>query len=259
MSSLRERVDQAEPGTGAPAEGQNPERPTMQIAPLEDVDYDGNEIHDAEQVPVQVAFARVMSDVQSIGKKDQRADSGGRYDFRGVDRVVNAVGPALRRHGVLMLPSRLLAVEYVEARTSGGKAIQECRVQVEWTVMGPKGDVLPTTIQSAGQATDTQDKATAKAISVAQRTVFLSALHIPTQDPDIDRGHERGDRPAPKPADYRDEILDAHTSLGRLRQIRGELQQHRLAPVIQTNEVGDEESLLDMVDRVGRQRREASS
>jgi hypothetical protein len=230
----------------------------MRMAPLEDVDYDGNEIHDAEQVPVQVAFARVMSDVQSIGKKDQRADSGGRYDFRGVDRVVNAVGPALRRHGVLMLPSRLLAVEYVEARTSNNKPIQECRVQVEWTVMGPKGDVLPTTIQSAGQATDTQDKATAKAISVAQRTVFLSALHIPTQDPDIDRGHERGDRLAPKPADYRDEILDARTSLGRLRQIRVELQQHRLAPVIQTNEVGDEESLLDMVDRVGRQRREVA-
>ncbi|MEU4640859.1 ERF family protein [Micromonospora sp. NPDC023814] len=262
MSKLRERVEQAdgwptaaEPGAG-PAPAETPERPTMQMAPLEDVNYDGNEIHDAEAVPVQVAFARVMSDVQSIGKKDQRADSGGRYDFRGVDRVVNAVGPALRRHGVLMLPSRLLSVEYVEARTSGGKAIQECRVQVEWTVMGPKGDTLPTTIQSAGQATDTQDKATAKAISVAQRTVFLSALHIPTQDPDIDRGHERGDRPAPKAADYRDEITDPRTSLGRLRQIRVELQQHRLATARVTNEVGEEEALLDMVDRVGRQRRE---
>lgn len=263
MSKLRERAEAdaagwptaAAPGAGVPEE--TPERPTMRMAPLEDVDYDGNEIRDAEQVPVQIAFARVMSDVQSIAKKDQRADSGGRYDFRGVDRVVNAVGPALRRHGVLMLPSRLLSVEYVEARTSNGKAIQECRVQVEWTVMGPKGDVLPTTIQSAGQATDTQDKATAKAISVAQRTAFLSALHIPTQDPDIDRGHERGERPVPKAADYRDEILDPRTSLGRLRQIRVELQQHRLAAASLENEVGNEEPLLAMVDRIGQQRRGA--
>jgi len=42
-----------------------------------------------------------------------------------------------------------------------------------------------------------------------------------------------------------------------LRQIRVELQQHRLATAREVNEVGEEETLLSMVDRVGRQRREA--
>lgn len=247
-------VETAQPGSGTPAEP--PERPTIAAAPLDPVDYDGNEIRDAETVPVHVAWARVMADLQSISKADRRDDVGGRYNFRGVDRVVNAVGPALRRHGVLVLPTKILSVEYRETRTSKGNPMQECTVTVQWTVRGPKGDDLPP-LESAGQATDTQDKATSKAISVAQRVLFLTSLQIPTQDPDVDRGHERGERPTPKPLDYRDEIVNPDTSLGRLRQIRGELATHRLGQVLVQNETGDDEALLAMCDRVGKQRREA--
>lgn len=258
-SSLRDRAaaqaegwpDAAQPGTG-PA----PDRPTITTAPLDDVSYDGNAIVDAEQVPVHVAWARVMADVQSISKADRRDDIGGRYNFRGVDRVVNAVGPALRRHGVLVFPTRILSIDYREARTAKGTAMQDCTVTVQWTVRGPKGDDLPP-MESAGQATDTQDKATSKAISVAQRVLFLASLQIPTQDPDIDRGHERGERPTPRANDYRDEIADPRTSMGRLRQVRAELRQHNLAQRVVTNENGDDESLIDMVNRVGLARQNA--
>jgi hypothetical protein len=264
MTNLRDRADAAaqasdgwpdaaKPGQPAAAP---PERPTIVTAPLEDVSYDGNEIHDADNVPVHIAWARVMADVQSIAKADHRNDTGGRYSFRGVDRVVNAVGPAVRRHGVLVLPTRILSIDYREARTAKGNTMQDCTVTVQWTVMGPAGDALPP-LESAGQATDTQDKATSKAISVAQRVLFLTSLQIPTQDPDVDRGHERGERPLPRASDYRDEIADPRTSLGRLRQLRAELGQHNLGQVAVTNEVGDEEALIAMCDRVGRQRREA--
>ncbi len=257
--SLRERAtaaaapsadgwpEAAEPGSG-------PVRPNIETAPLEDISYDDNQITDPDQVPVHVAFARVMADVQSVSKADRRDDVGGRYNFRGVDRVVNAVGPALRRHGVLVLPTRVFDVEYREARTAKGTPMQDCSLKVQWTVVGPMGDILATPLESAGQATDTQDKATSKATSVAQRVLFLTGLHIPTQDPDIDRGHERGERPGPKPADYRDEITEPRTSLGRLRQIRTELRQHNLAGVVVVNEVGDEEPLLAMCERIGKER-----
>lgn len=256
--SLRERAAAAESGETWPAAvepGSGPVRPNIELAPLEDISYDGNTIVDAEAVPVHVAFARVMADVQSIGKTDRRDDPGGHYNFRGVDRVVNEVGPALRRHGVLVLPSRVFDVEYREARTSKGNTMQECTLKVQWTVIGPLGDTLPVPLESAGQATDTQDKATSKATSVAQRVLFLTGLHIPTRDPDIDRGHERGEAPGPKPADYRDEILDPATSLGRLRQISGELRQHNLAGVMVVNDVGDDERLWDFYSRVVKQRK----
>jgi hypothetical protein len=230
-----------------------PDRPHVETAPLEDISYDDNAIADAELVPVHVAWARVMADVQSISKADQRSDTGGRYAFRGVDRVVNAVGPALRRHGVLVLPTRILEVEYRESRTTNNKVMQDIAVRVQWTIVGPGGDQLPP-VESAGQATDTSDKGTAKAVSVAQRVLFLTALHIPTQDPDVDRGHERGERLAAKPTDYRDEISDPRTSLSRLRQIRAELRQHNLGGALVVNEVGDEEPLLAMCERIGKER-----
>lgn len=258
--NLRDRAAQAAepewPQAAAPGAGL-PERSKVEGPPLEDVSYDGRPITDAADVPVHTAWARVMADVQSIGKVDRRDDPGGHYNFRGVDRVVNAVGPALRRHGVNVLPVAVYDVEFREARTSKGNVMQDCSLKVKWMVVGPAGDAFPELLESAGQATDTQDKATSKAVSVAQRVLFLTALHIPTQDPDVDRGHERGSAPAPKASDYRDEITDSRTSLGRLRQIRGELRQHNLGGVVATNEVGDDESLWDMVSRIGKQRSES--
>jgi hypothetical protein len=255
MSDLRARAANARPDGAAPAAAEaSPERPSMTMAPLEDISYDGNAINDAEQVPVAVAFARVMADVQWLGKRDRRDDTGGHYNFRGVDTVVNAVGPAVRRHGVLVLPTKILSKEYGETRTKSGTVMQECKVTVQWTVYGPMGDTLPTPLESAGEATDTQDKATAKAMSVAQRVLFLTALQIPTNDPDTDRGHERGERPMPKAADYRDEIVDPRTSLGRLRAIRGEISRHGLVERVVVNEVGDEEQLGALLLRIGNER-----
>jgi hypothetical protein len=252
--SLRERATAANAPSEVAEPGGGPVRPNIETAPLEDISYDGNAISDAAEVPVHVAWARVMADVQSISKADRRDDVGGRYNFRGVDRVVNAVGPALRRHGVDVLPVRVYDVEFREARTSKGTVMQDCSLKVKWMVVGPAGDTFPELLESAGQATDTQDKATSKATSVAQRVLFLTSLHIPTQDPDVDRGHERGERLAAKPTDYRDEIADPRTSLGRLRQIRSELRQHNIGGVVVVNETGDEEPLLAMCERIGRER-----
>lgn len=255
MSDLRARAANARPDGAAPAPSEaSLERPELAMAPLEDISYDGNAITDAEHVPVHTAWARVMADVQSISKADRRDDVGGRYSFRGVDRVVNAVGPALRRHGVLVLPTKILSKEYGETRTKSGTVMQECKVTVQWTVYGPAGDTLKDPLESAGEATDTQDKSTAKAISVAQRVLFLTSLQIPTQDPDVDRGHERGERPMPKAADYRDEIVHPGTSLGRLRAIRGEISRHGLTEQVVVNETGDDEQLGALLLRIGKER-----
>jgi hypothetical protein len=228
------------------------------VEPLEDIEYTGP-IAEVPQVPVHVAYARVMADVQSVGKADRRDDVGGRYNFRGVDRVVNAVGPALRRHGVVVIPVRVFDVDYKETKTSGGKVMQECTLKVEWAVIGPMGDELPVSLQSAGQANDTSDKATAKAMSVAQRVLFLTGLHIPTQDPTIDQGHDRGEQPRPDPNAYRDEAVDPATSLGRLRQMRTEVARHGLAGALVINGEGDEEQLLALIDRTGKERQGGGS
>lgn len=264
MSDLRSRAAAAT--TPAPPDAYlaapaGAERPTDTPAGLEPVDYDDNEIRDAETVPVHIAWARVMADVQSI-RKDRTADvktakGSYKYQFRGIDQVFNAVGPALRRHGVMVLQVKVDA-NYARASRDGGGGMRECTVTVTYQIIGPAGDRIE--VQSVGEGLDTSDKATTKALTMAYRNLLINGLTVPTSDSrdDADAAHlQRGESPAPRPADYRDEITDPRTSLGRLKQIRGELQQHRMATVVAVNEVGDDEQLLDMVNRIGRQRQEA--
>lgn len=136
------------------------------------------------------ALAAVMGEVQSISK-DQRVSEGpARFNFRGVDDVMQAVGPALRKHGVIFAPTRVVSVDHERYTTAKGSQMDGVTVVVEYTATGPSGDFL--TFASAGQAADAGDKATSKALSVAYRTVLLQALCVPTGDPDPDSTtHER--------------------------------------------------------------------
>jgi hypothetical protein len=245
----------AQPGQPAPAEAPVPTQ--TDDPPLPDIEYTG-EIALVESVPVHVAWARVMADVQSI-RKDRTAEvkttkSSYRFRFRGIDDVLNAVGPALRRHGVLVMPAKVEA-SYGRASSAAGGGMRECTATVTYRITGPAGDSMEA--QSIGEGLDTSDKATVKACTQAYRVLLIHALTIPTGlDPDRTQ-LERGEQPVPRPVDYRDEIADPHTSLGRLRQIRTELASHRMLAVVVTNEAGDEETLDAMVVRIGQARRQA--
>lgn len=250
-SNLRERANAAAttPGT-APA---RPDEPEHEQLPA--VEAPEGQDDDPPVVPVQVAVARLMRDLGKIYKAD-KFDGGnaGRYNFRGIDRVVNAVAPMQRKHGVLIVPE-LRTAEYRDIARAGGGRSHECVVTMAYHFTGPAGDP-PITCVVGGEALDTSDKATAKAQSVAWRVCLIQMLAIPTGDPDPDSVRiERGEQPMPKAKDYRDEIVDPATSLARLRQIRVELRQHNLGGALAVNEVGDDEALLAMCERIGLQRK----
>lgn len=153
-------------------------------------------VPDPHDVPVQVAVARVMAEVRGVGKHDRNQAQN--FNFRGIDAVMNAVGPALRNHGVIVMPS-LLDATYRDVQTSTGKPTREITVRVKYTFVGPKGDFLTTTVP--GEAMDSGDKGTAKAMSVAMRIALLQALCLPTDEPDPDHSvYERAPEPE-HPAD----------------------------------------------------------
>ena len=130
---------------------------------------------------VQEAMTQVMNDVREVAKNDRNTQQN--FNFRGVDSVVNAVAPALRKHGVIVLP-QIQHIEYLPFTSSKGTAMMCCRVQVTYVFTGPAGDVLYTTVP--GEAMDAGDKSTAKAMSVAFRIALLQALALPTDDVDPD-------------------------------------------------------------------------
>jgi hypothetical protein len=128
------------------------------------------------------ALAAVMAEVDHVSKRDINRVQ--KFTFRGIDAVVNAVGPALRKHQVIVVPS-VQRYDYGEIlvgekRTPMGHA----RVIVAYTFYGPDGDSI--VASTAGEAFDSGDKATPKAMSVAFRTALLQALALPTDEPDPD-------------------------------------------------------------------------
>jgi hypothetical protein len=139
-------------------------------------------------LPIAQAMGAIMKEVGAIAKKDKNTSQG--FNFRGIDSVVNAVSPALQKHGVIVVPSvedyEYATVEIGRNRTAMGHV----KVKVTYTFIGANGDAIKATV--VGEAMDSGDKATAKAMSVAFRTALLQALALPTDEPDPDsQSYER--------------------------------------------------------------------
>jgi hypothetical protein len=128
------------------------------------------------------ALSLVMEDVGAVRKAER--NSAQNFNFRGIDAVVNAVSPALRKHGVIVFP-RLHSVEHSTV-VIGQKqtAMGHVRVQVEYVFVASDGSNLNALV--AAEAMDSGDKATAKAMSVAFRTALLQTLCLPTDETDPD-------------------------------------------------------------------------
>lgn len=143
-----------------------------------------------DQPQIYPAMAAVMREVDHVAKRDKNDHQ--RFMFRGIDAVLNAVGPALRKHNVIVTPN-VTSVTYDQVTTSGGKPATACRVIVDYMFYAIDGSSIVTTV--AGEAWDNGDKAAPKAMSVAFRTALLQALALPTDEPDPDsHTYERAEK-----------------------------------------------------------------
>lgn len=128
------------------------------------------------------AIGDVMRGVTSVGKEGWNNHS--RYNFRGVDDVINAVGPKLREHGVIIVPTVLDSkVDERATQAEKLKLFWTVRVRYTWYCVADGSSIECEVI---GEAADTGDKGASKAQSVAYRTAMLQVLGIPTAEPDPD-------------------------------------------------------------------------
>lgn len=146
-----------------------------------------------ETPTVHAAFSAAMEEVQAV-RKEGFNDSQ-RYNFRGIDQVVNVVGPIFRKHKIIPIPHHCVAT-YRDVMTSTGKPTREVTTSCTYRFYGPAGDFLEAIVP--GESLDSGDKGTAKAMSVAYRILLLQSLIIPTddRDPDAD-SYERAPEPPP--------------------------------------------------------------
>jgi len=129
----------------------------------------------------QQAVLAVMNEVSSVGKTGVNASQN--FKFRGIDAVMNAVGPAFRKHGAFVVPTVVDATATNVPSKSGG-SLNVVRLLVDFAIYGQTGE--PIIGRVASEAFDSGDKATAKAMSVALRTFLLQVLCLPTDEPDPD-------------------------------------------------------------------------
>ena len=133
-------------------------------------------LNDLDLPTVQEAVRRVMTDIGHVGVGKGGYNQQQNYRFRGIDDFVQALSPILSRHGVILLP---VAGEptITQHPTSKGGTQFMCVVRVEWTIVGPRGDTLAAA--TIGQALDTSDKASNKAMSAAFKYALGQVFSIP--------------------------------------------------------------------------------
>jgi len=132
------------------------------------------------------AIAAVIGDLSKDGiAKDRKNDQQG-YKFRGIDEVYNALSPLLAKHKLLVLP-RMLERNVVERESRNGGALFYITVKAEFDFVSANDGSKHVVGPMYGEAMDSGDKATNKAMSAAYKYAAMQAFCIPTEgDNDAD-------------------------------------------------------------------------
>lgn len=114
---------------------------------------------------------------QGIGK-DRKNQSQG-YKFRSIDDVYNVLSSILAENNLCVLP-RILSRDLRLAETKSGGSMHYVTVEAEFDFVSSE-DGTKHTVKSYGEAMDSGDKATNKAMSAAHKYAMLMAFSIPTE------------------------------------------------------------------------------
>ena len=152
--------------------------------------------------------------------KDRTAQQRATFKFRGMDDVYNALAPLLAANGLCILP-RMLSRKCDERQSTAGKALFYVTVEAEFDFVSAE-DGSKHIVKTFGEAMDSGDKATNKAMSAAYKYACLQAFSIPTEgDNDADAtAHEVVPMPESVIVDYKQAMFDAKDVESPARRVR---------------------------------------
>jgi hypothetical protein len=131
------------------------------------------------------AINEVMADIAKAGIAKDRANTQQNYKFRGIDDVYNALAPILSKHSLVITP-RCLDRQKEVVTTAKGGTLFYVTVDMEFELASAL-DGSTKTARMFGEAMDSGDKATNKAMSAAYKYMAMQEFCIPTEgdnDPD---------------------------------------------------------------------------
>jgi len=161
-----------------------------------------SEMESKQVYPAITAITAAMAK-EGIAKSSRNTQGAG-FNFRGIDDVLNALAGLLAAHGLCILP-RVVSREQVERQSKAGGALFYTTIEVEFDLVS-SADGSTHTVKTFGEAMDSGDKSTNKAMSAAYKYMALQTFCIPTKgDNDADATtHEVMARPTPAKSVSRD-------------------------------------------------------
>jgi hypothetical protein len=135
------------------------------------------------------AISAVQGALAQTGiSKDRQATGGASYRFRGIDDVYSALAPLLKDHGLCIIP-RMLSRQCDERKSAKGGALFYTTVHAEFDFVSAE-DGTKHTAATFGEAMDSSDKSTNKAMSAAYKYAAFMTFCIPVEaDNDTENDH----------------------------------------------------------------------
>ena len=131
------------------------------------------------------AINGVMADIAKEGIAKGRKNEQQGYKFRGIDDVYNALAPILAKNKLVITP-RCLSRDKQTVQTAKGGTLFYVTVEVEFELSSAI-DGTSRLARMYGEAMDSGDKATNKAMSAAYKYMAMQEFCIPTEgDNDAD-------------------------------------------------------------------------
>lgn len=143
------------------------------------------------------AVSKVSGVLAKSGISKDRDNQQQNYKFRGIDDCLNALAPLLAEHGVIIYPE-VLDRGVIERETRNGGALFYVTVKVKYTFVADDGSSFQVT--TYGEAMDSADKATNKAMSAAYKYAVIQTFCIPTEGDNDADAHTHEVLAATKPA-----------------------------------------------------------
>lgn len=127
--------------------------------------------------------------IEAVEKDGEYNEGGTQYRFRSVDGTVRAVGPALRKAGVIPIPL-MRGIKLDWGTTKHGTPRRQVIVQVTYRFTAEDGSYVDVEMET--ESFNMSDKGVGVAMSVAYRIALLQLFCVPTGDPDPDASYPEG-------------------------------------------------------------------
>ena len=151
-----------------------------------------------ENVPmIYKSIIDVMKKINAIGK-DRKNDTQ-HFSYRGIDDVMNELHGALTESGVFVVPEVLEENRSTGKSKSGGELFYT-RLKIRFTFYAADGSSVNAVV--IGEAMDSGDKASNKALSIGLKYAMLQVFCIPTEDekdPDAQSPQPKAESMKPEP------------------------------------------------------------